>query len=74
MNVKLKRRLEALEETSFTLLKRIQAGTAQPKSRLPAILSAYVGTPDLSVSTCTRTLHTNGALCELIKSKTKTGG
>src|SRR5215469_1910222 len=67
MNAKLKRRLEALEQTSGTLLEKIQSGEMAPKSRLPVIVSCYVGTPDLENSTCRRTLYPNGSLIEYVR-------
>ena len=73
MNAKLKRRLEALEETSASVLEKIQRGELPPKSHLPVIVCAYVGTPDLRNSTCRRTLYPNGHLMEFVKIKDERG-
>ena len=73
MNAKLRRRLEALEETSCSLLEKIQSGAAPPKGRLPIIVSAYVGTADLRFSTCRRTLCPDGMLMEYVKIQGRQG-
>ena len=67
MNAKLKRRLEALEQTPGSLLERIRDGLTPPKQRIPFIVSGVVSVADLSASRCARTLCPDGTLWDYVR-------
>jgi len=69
----LRKRLEALEQTSVSSLEKIRNGTLPPKDRLRIVATGVAGSVDLRSSTCRRTLHDSGVLHEFVELKEEHG-
>jgi hypothetical protein len=71
--VKLKKRLETLEQMPGNVLKKIQMGVLPPKNRLSIVVTGVWGAADFSKSTCKRTLHEDGGVWEMVFLKNAQG-